>query len=326
MDGHGFDLLTKRLALLITRRAGLRALLAGAGAAGVLGLPAEPASAACGGPGVRCRRGRQCCSGICLRGRKKKGKSGKRKGRCDCSFPLEGCNVDGDCCLETSTCGDNGCDPDNRCCEGEGAECFDPCDCCFNFTCEFEGDEEVGQCVPCGLLQEPCSPGDFCCANGSFCDTNGSGDQTVCCLDVDFECVDDLDCCGALRCSSRLDNTCQTCAALGEWCGTLTGPPPATLDGNCCDRNAECFSNACGASNVCCLPEGADCEEDCDCCQPHACDQQTKTCQFDLGGQSLGAESRRATNGTTANTAARGEPSATRRRSGKVSHERRRRR
>ena len=325
MDGNGFDLLTKRLALLISRREGLRLLLAGLGAAQALGLDADAARAACGGPGTRCKNGGPCCSGVCVRGRKKKGKKGRKKGRCDCSFPQEGCNAAGDCCFATSTCGDNGCDPDNRCCEGDGAECIDPCDCCFNFTCEFEGDEEVGRCVPCRLLREPCAPGDACCADGSACSRVGSGTQNVCCLTAGFDCEDDLDCCGNRRCSSRFDNTCRTCARLGEGCGTLSGPPPATLDDNCCDRGAECFSNACGANNVCCLPEGSNCEEACDCCEPYTCDPATKTCQFDLGGRSLSAQSGNAETGAVDANATLARQ-AVDRQSGKASHPRRRRR
>ena len=324
MDGHGFDLLTKRLARLLTRRQGLRVLLAGGAVASVLGLPAEGASAACGGPGTRCKNGGPCCSGFCLRDRKK-GKKGRKKGRCDCSFPQEGCAADSHCCFATSTCGDNGCDPDVRCCESEGAECINPCDCCSNFTCEFEGDEEFGRCVPCLQLQDPCGSNDLCCADGSTCGNNASGPQDVCCLTAGFDCVEDLDCCGARRCSSRFDNTCRTCAALGEYCGTPAGPG-AKLDDNCCLRDAECFSNACGANNVCCLPEGSSCEEDCDCCEPHACDQATKTCQFDLGGSRLAAESRLAPSGTDDAAAARGRQRPKRRRSGKASPKRRQRR
>ena len=74
MDGHGFDLLTKRLALLTTRRQGFRTVLAGAGVAGLLGLETEDAAAACGGAGKRCKKGNQCCSGICQGKKPKKGK------------------------------------------------------------------------------------------------------------------------------------------------------------------------------------------------------------------------------------------------------------
>lgn len=270
MDGHGFDLLTKRLAVLTTRRRGFRFLLAGAGLAGALGLDPENVGAACGGPGTRCQNGGSCCSKICLRRRKKKGKKSRTKGKCDCSFPQEGCNVSGDCCFETSTCGDNGCDPDRRCCEGEGAECLDPCDCCFNFICS----EDTGRCVPCGLIQDPCGANDPCCADGSACADNGNGQGKVCCLVRGFDCVDDFDCCGAQGCSGRAGNTCQTCASLGGPCGRF--------DDNCCHPEAECFDNACGAGNVCCLPGGASCEDDCDCCEDHLCHPGTKTCRFDL--------------------------------------------
>ena len=277
MDGHGFDLLTKRLAPLLTRRQGMRMLLAGAGAAGWLGLEAEGVDAACGGPGKRCKNGRSCCSGICLRGRKKKGKKGRKKGRCDCSFPQEGCNVGNDCCFAGSACGDNGCDPDNRCCFGEGAECIDPCECCAGFTCDFAGGGEFGVCAPCRALQESCVVGvDFCC-DTDFCQSNGGGEGDVCCLGAgEGECTEDGDCCGQRRCSSRAENTCQTCQAVGELC--ITQP------NSCCDKNARCFDNACNATgNRCCLDAGSSCETDCDCCQLHRCDNGTKTCVKDLG-------------------------------------------
>jgi hypothetical protein len=277
MDGHGFDLLTKRLALLTTRRRGLRVALASAGIAGLLGLGANDVEAACGGPGTRCKNDGSCCSQVCLRGRKKKkGKKSKKKGKCDCSFPQEGCNNAGDCCFETSTCGDNGCDPDNRCCDGEGAECIDPCDCCAGFTCFFEGDEEFGQCVPCVALQDPCVAGvDFCCADGTFCDTNGSGSGDVCCLDAGFECAEDGDCCGQRRCSSRFDNTCQTCLSIGAFCNPQ--------DNLCCDGEAKCFDNGCDQTgNRCCLEDGGSCESNCDCCELYVCDPDSNTCQRDL--------------------------------------------
>lgn len=317
MDGHGFDLLTKRLARLITRRQGLRAALAGAGAAGLLGVAADGAEAACGGPRTRCKNGRSCCSGICLRGRKKKGKK-RKKGRCDCSFPQEACNVGNDCCFAGSACGDNGCDPDNHCCFGEGAECIDPCECCNGFTCDLEGGGEFGLCVPCLALQEPCDVGvDFCCGT-EFCQSNGSGSGDVCCLGAGGDCGDDGDCCGTRNCSSRADNTCQTCPTLGESC-------IATAN-NCCDIDAKCFDNACGAGRVCCLDEGAACEEQCDCCEDHFCHPTTKTCVFDIGRRGAESASKVAPSAADDEAAARGRQGAKRRRSGKTSPRRRRRR
>ena len=276
MDGHGFDLLTKRLALLTTRRQGFRAVLAGAGVAGLLGLEAEDAAAACGGAGTRCKKGKNCCSGICLRGRKKKGKKDRKKGRCDCSFPQEACNAARDCCFPGSSCGDNGCDADKRCCFGAGAECIDPCECCTGFTCDFGGGGEFGQCVPCRALQESCVVGvDFCCDDGTFCDSNGSGGGDVCCLDRGFVCEDDLDCCGTWGCSSRADNTCQNCPKIGDPCNPQNN--------TCCDKDAQCFDNAVGANNVCCLPEGAACAETSECCEDHFCHPTSRVCVFDIG-------------------------------------------
>ena len=319
MDGHGFDLLTKRLALLITRRQGGRLALAAAGAAGLLGMEMDGADAACGGPGTRCKNGKPCCSGICLRGRKKRGKKTK-KGRCDCSFPQEGCNVGGDCCFAGSTCGDNGCDPDNRCCFGAGAECIDPCECCDGFTCDFEGGGEFGVCVPCRALQEACVVDvDFCCDNGTFCDENGSGEGDVCCLDRGFACEDDLDCCGDDRCSSRFENTCQNCLSLGDFCNPQNN--------QCCDKDADCFDDACGnTGNRCCLIAGAACEETCDCCEDHLCHPTTKTCVFDLSRRGAESKSEGAAIATDEGAAEGERERGTRRRSGKSSVKRRRRR
>lgn len=313
MDGHGFDLLTKRLALLITRRQGLRVLFAGAAAAGLLGLDMNEV-AACGGAGKGCKKGKQCCSGICLRGRKKKGK----KGRCDCSFPQEACNAAKDCCFPGSDCSDNGCDPGNNCCFGEGAECIDPCECCTGFTCDFAGGGEFGLCVPCRALQESCVVGDFCCDDGTFCDSNGSGEGDVCCLDAGFTCLDDGDCCAPRLCSSRADGTCQNCPALGEPCNAQNN--------TCCDKDAKCFDNAIGANNVCCLDEGVACQETSDCCEDHFCHPTEKTCRFDLGRRGPEADRTATTSETDDNQAARDRRSEKSRRSGKTSRKRRRRR
>ena len=321
MDGHGFDQLTKRLALLTTRRTGFRVLLAGAGVAGLLGLEADDVAAACAGPGKRCKNGRPCCSKICVRGRKNKSKKGKgrTKGRCDCSFPQEACNTANDCCFSTSTCGDNDCDPDNRCCEGAGAACIDPCDCCLGFTCLFGAGQELGQCVPCVALQEPCDTALDCCAFGSTCDNNGSGPQDVCCLEPGVECIDDFDCCGADRCSSRFENTCQTCPTLGELCNAITN--------NCCDKDALCRDNGCDESgDRCCFQSGGSCEDDCDCCEEFVCNLGTKTCQKTLDRQLTASEAVASASPMKGSPAERDRGNLSKRRSGKARHNRRRRR
>jgi hypothetical protein len=317
MDGHGFDLLTKRLALLLTRRQGLRAVLAGAGAAGLLAAEVEGVGAACGGPGTRCKNGNPCCSQICVRDRKKKGKKSK-KGRCDCSFPQEACNVANDCCFLESSCGDNGCDPDNRCCFGERIECIDPCECCDGFTCDFQGGEEFGVCVRCVQLQEACGPNDSCCAEGSLCGDNQSEEGNVCCLDDGFACGDDFDCCGDRRCSSRAENTCQDCAALQEFCNGNRL--------NCCDIDARCQDNACDVGNVCCRKDGGACEDDCDCCEEYACHAGTKTCQRTLDRQAASTDGAPADTEAPEVTAERARSSASRRPARKPARARRRRR
>lgn len=56
------------------------------------------------------------------------------------------CASSEDCCFTASTCGDNGCEeaPNQVCCQGLDALCFDSCDCCADLIC----DEERQVCVP----------------------------------------------------------------------------------------------------------------------------------------------------------------------------------
>ena len=204
MDGLRFDGLTKSLARVFDRRRGMRLTIAGLAA---LGLETHDAAAACGGPGARCQNGGACCSGFCLRRRKKKGKK-KKPGTCDCSFPQELCNTPNDCCEAASTCGDNGCDPEDVCCQGQGSDCLDDCDCCDAYFCSFFDDT----CTDCGKPLDPCDTIDDCCAGIDTCGDNGCDEYDACCLEVGASCIGSCDCCADFGCDERAGNTCQVCA------------------------------------------------------------------------------------------------------------------
>jgi hypothetical protein len=66
-----------------------------------------------------------------------------------------------------------------------------------------------------------------------------------------------------------------TCTELQETCATAE---------ECCSSTADCQDNFCGGTSdpVCCLPEGEDCEQDCDCCGSDTiCDENDICCVGD---------------------------------------------
>jgi len=118
VDGSSFDLITRRLAVITTRRGGVAALLAGAlGIARISTADAHRGAGqrheklACRNDQSECTANEQCCSGICkakpgsgtefrcVGKRKKKDKADHHNGgspapTCD----HDPCSVDGDCC------------------------------------------------------------------------------------------------------------------------------------------------------------------------------------------------------------------------------------
>ena len=161
MDAQRFDALARAMASGSTRRQTLR--LAGGGLAGALlaavGLAEAAAQDLCKPPGARCRRGGDCCSGLC---RKRKGAT---RGRCrDCpsgTKPCAGsCIPAGDCCtaadctaLSGQTCqgGVCACPPGTAACAGT---------CCAG-CCDVE---RLGgtMCVP-GTAPAACGTGGQVC-------------------------------------------------------------------------------------------------------------------------------------------------------------------
>jgi hypothetical protein len=157
MDGHGFDHLARRLGQAVGRRGALR-LLAGALAAGLAAGDADDAGAACQKPGKPCKRGRQCCSGVCT------GKKGKRRCRpapnqsicavadnvCRVGAPAKDCGVGVESCFCSvttrgaafcrATTANEGepCSSDDECVAriGAGAACLTgKPDCAFESSC-----------------------------------------------------------------------------------------------------------------------------------------------------------------------------------------------
>lgn len=149
MDGGRFDNLTQRLAVLITRRASMRAM---AGVALASGLTwRRPAAAAfCQAASKQCKEDSDCCSFECKKTKGKKKKNGKRKkGKKTCrgnGLFIPGCVGNwGDCNSPDECCGSSVCTTDHPCCVPYGAPCSDAGECCtyggLDVVCEADGGE-----------------------------------------------------------------------------------------------------------------------------------------------------------------------------------------
>lgn len=236
MDGHRFDTLTRQLLVLRSRRAGLQALLAGAGAM-AFGLVTPDGASACKGKGSPCTADHQCCFELC-KGKKKVKNKKKKVGKCSCSPTRGRCRASSDCCRADSACGFNACEDHPACCVALGFQCFGDCDCCGDNVC---GDAGVCEQEFCGETQEECFSTDECCFDEDECASNGCVAGTVCCGDLGAECdeaEEGCDCCDPYDCGA----VAVDCAAEGT---------------------------------VCCAPATVACANDCDCCRPLKCLQGT---------------------------------------------------
>ena len=166
MDAPGFDALTRALVTTGTRRRALRAGLVAA-----LGLAGGPlgvqGAAACRARGETCRRGSQCCSGLC------RGPRGRKTCR---RAPLQGtCTIASSVCAGTLTpCGnDNG------------------FDCLCRVTARgtaFCGSLETGACIACGSNAdcEQARPGSgWVCTRCATCPDTGNRACIAPCPDPD---------------------------------------------------------------------------------------------------------------------------------------------
>jgi hypothetical protein len=113
MDASRFDAAARRLAMRLTRRHAVAALVGLAATAGAGGAQAaDPARTTCRKPNSACVNHAQCCTGICDTSRVR---HRTRRNRCGCAAPLTAC---GDQCVDTTSaakhCGACG----HRCAEG----------------------------------------------------------------------------------------------------------------------------------------------------------------------------------------------------------------
>lgn len=184
LDGHRFDSLTRALGALGTRRSlgslfvcltGLLALTPG-----VLEAASKKkkqrknakVEGPCGngsGKANRCKRNRQCCTGYCQKGKKKRKKTGKKRkvqGRCRCRQAGQSCSEDRNCCPERT----------GRICKAGACQtplCADLCPdgCCDGEIC-LTGDNDDA-CGAGGEQCQACAAGQVCwqgaCACGDVC-------------------------------------------------------------------------------------------------------------------------------------------------------------
>lgn len=216
----------------------------------------------------------------------------------NCAVPQEDCAADAECCFNSSTCGDNGCDSNPVCCQGQGERCFEGCDCCAAFECS---DRQDFTCQDCAATQEVCATDEDCCFLAQTCGHNPcDGGESICCGTPGAFCTEACDCCGDhagcgdngcslfpscfqneggscefhcdcradLNCSERQGSTCQTCGLPQDSC---------TTDDDCCLSRSNCVDDGSG-SNVCCQPQDALCFVDSDCCDPFVCDTELNQC------------------------------------------------
>lgn len=173
-----------------------------------------------GKKGQRCKRGAKGKKGRLGAERRKNCKDDKKKGTCDCSRLEDRCNVAADCCFADQACETNGCDEHTVCCNKQGGDCTDDCQCCGERSfC----DEEGGRCEDCGekkLTQEgPCEKDEDCCFEDDVCASifptcEGRQGDKQCCAKGDGACEETCDCCAPLFCDPDLGR----CVAPGSFC------------------------------------------------------------------------------------------------------------
>ncbi len=174
MDDGRFDDLTRRMAVLGTRRASLRAM-AGVALASGLTWRRPVAAAFCQAAGKQCTKHSDCCSLECKKTKGKKKKNGKRKkGKKTCrgnGLVLPGCvGLWGDCDGPHQCCGSLACLTDEyKCCAPSGASCSSTAECCTY----------GGLDVVCKAIDGPpqcCRPnGVYCYQDGQCCSGHCDG-------------------------------------------------------------------------------------------------------------------------------------------------------
>jgi hypothetical protein len=180
MDDGRFDDLTRRLAVLGTRRASLRAMAAVA-LAGGLNSRQPAAAGVCRAAGKQCAEHSDCCSLECKKTKGKKKKNGKRK-------------------KGKKTCRGNGLVL--LACVGNGGDCSGAGECCGSLICD------PPQLKCCGPLDFPCSSNADCCDDyGAVCGIDDGGTSRCCKPEGVFWTVNKHCCSG--HCDSDL-HSCAT--------------------------------------------------------------------------------------------------------------------
>lgn len=164
-------------------------------------------------------------------------------------------NVAGTCCIDPATS-----------LAAASMTCLYDGDCCAGYLCD--GTEGINQCVQCIPAGHDCGGIETSCCSGYICDQS-----KVCVINTDptgpaigATCSQYSDCGGVnwqnLTCaqnsSDQTNDTCQLCGGLGTVC---------TGSANCCANLAD-GQLVCdiGGTGTCCMPQGATCLLDTDCC------------------------------------------------------------
>jgi hypothetical protein len=219
MDGYRFDLWTKALLALGSRRTALR-LLTG-GVAGYAWLGRAEDAAACRKAGKKCKKSKQCCSKKC---RRKRCRCKPLKGACPgvgaghVCCPVPGASVG--CSLSENgfkpQCGPNAL----QCLLAANDPCSDDCECEADFEC---GGSPTTRC--CFRLGHACTAAteSLCCSEQCGCTTPGSCTcRFANCLNPGQSCSLGTQCCDGV-CSSG--KCCQplglACTSTAQCCGAL---------------------------------------------------------------------------------------------------------
>ena len=185
--------------------AGVTAVLSGAAVSDTVAKKREVgAEGPCGNGSVkanRCRRNRQCCTGLCD---KKKGK--KPYGRCRCRKLNQTCKEDRNCCAtagQPMSCVAGTCQAATTCVV-EGGDCSQGGSCCDGLTC----------------LDGTCTLPVLCVPLGRACSTDG----LACCTNVgaDATCAEDF-CNDQEYCATTLETAgCEFTDGPDVWnCGSV---------------------------------------------------------------------------------------------------------
>lgn len=268
MDSTRFDALTRSLATAANRRVFVRSAFAAvaAGVGGAFGH-ASAVAAECKRGGKRCKKHKQCCSGMCVPDPAAGAKSKDKDGTC-CTPDPKRTTCRGLCGPQINNCGQRvKC---GKCCTPDAREvtCAGVCGPQTN-NCDV-----VVECGKCGdeicLDQNECASGECCegaccgedipstaaCCNGACCDcfqnnAPGGGGQFFCC-------PSSREICGTYPNDSCClpQDTCVDghCVPIPQAC------PP---EGHAGELNEVCPSGCCGTTGtnpgICCPADRPDC-------------------------------------------------------------------